>query len=138
MKHFVLQELVCPDVYNKYGKTAWSFLDKRLLDTIEFLREELGKPIIINNWHRDGSYTQRGLRCNTCELVRTKEDPYMSAHNFGQGVDMTFKGMSAKDVRRWIIKNQHKLPYNIRLETDVSWVHLDVRGGKDKITFFKP
>lgn len=138
MKHFVLQELVCQDVYNKYGTMAWQFLDNKLLETLEFIREHLGKPIIINNWHRGGHFSQRGLRCNLCPLVRDKDTPYLSTHIFGQGVDFDVKGMTAKEVRRWIIKHQHQLPYNIRLETDISWIHLDVRGGKDKITYFKP
>jgi hypothetical protein len=53
-------------------------------------------------------------------------------------VDFDVTGMKAEEVRKWIKDNQIFLPYPIRLEEDVNWVHLDVRSdGFRNITWFK-
>ena len=101
----------------------------------------LGLPIYVNNWSRGGSLSQRGLRCNLCQLVKDKTDSdklYMSAHSQGMGIDFDINGMSAKQVRNWIKEHQEELPHPIRVEEDVNWVHIDVRSdGKKKLTWFK-
>jgi hypothetical protein len=128
--YFDLDELVCEHVYDYFGKRAFMFFDPRLLITIDRIREVLNKPIYINNWQIHGEHSQRGLRCTQCDLVKKAVDAnqlYMSAHMEGQAVDFDVLGLVAEEVRQWIIKNQKILPYSIRLETDVSWVHLDCR-----------
>ena len=48
------------------------------------------------------------------------------------------EGMTAEEARRLIIKNQILLPYPIRLEDGVSWLHLDVyNADKGKVYLFK-
>lgn len=140
--YFDVQELVCKHVYNKFGDNAWQFFDDRLLETLFVIREKLGKPIHVNNWQVGGNLTQRGLRCNVCSLVAEKtrlEKVYMSAHSQGTAVDFDVKGMTALEVRNWIKANQVLLPYPVRLEQDVTWVHLDMRndGKKGKVVYFK-
>ena len=52
-QYFEVQELVCPHVCNKWGHNPnfiWSFFDPHLLETLDFLREKLGKPIFVNSW----------------------------------------------------------------------------------------
>ncbi|QZE15345.1 hypothetical protein K4L44_05800 [Halosquirtibacter laminarini] len=141
-KHFELQELVCPEVYEKYGTRAWNFFDPRLLETLLFLRAKLNRAFFVNDWHYDGDLSQRGLRCNLCELVATKtrkEKVYMSAHIQGQAIDFDVKGMEAWQVRKYIIEElADELPYPIRLENHVHWVHLDVRDQGSKIYLFNP
>ena len=80
----------------------------------------------------------------------------MSAHNQGEAVDFSVKGMTANEVRLWIVENQILLPYPVRLEVGfdpkgkneaqirqaigkdtMNWVHLDLRGEGQKITYFK-
>lgn len=140
-QYFDIQELVCKHVYTKFGQVAWSFFDERILETLLVIREKLGKPIYVNNWQVGGNLTQRGLRCNVCVLVAEKtalEKVYMSTHIQGNGIDFDVQGMSAAEVRGWIIKNQILLPYPVRLEDNVSWVHLDMRtdGEKGKVVLF--
>lgn len=139
-KNFGLKELVCPEVYNKYGETAWEFFDPHLLETLDRLRVALHKKIIINNWSAGGKFTQRGLRCNLCELVETKTKSkkiYMSSHILGKAVDFNVDGMTAEEVRKWIITHQNEIPYPICLEADVSWVHLDMRDKGRQVYVFK-
>ncbi|MGN0091277.1 MAG: hypothetical protein ACI36Z_10055 [Alloprevotella sp.] len=139
--YFGIKELVCPHVYDAWGENAWKFLDDRLLDTLLVIREKIDKPIVVNNWAKGGNYSQRGLRCNVCQLVREKSEQkkvYVTAHLQGKAVDFSVNGMTAEEVRRWIVKNQILLPYPVRLESDVTWVHLDVRndGAHNKVLFF--
>lgn len=128
-KCFKLKEVVCPHVLKKYSEAqAWSFLDPRALEVLYVLRFEiLGVPLTINT--SDNRLTQRGLRCNCCDLVRTqtnKNNPYLSAHILGKGFDFDAKGMTAEEVRKKIIQLKEKLPYPIRLERGVTWVHFDL------------
>ena len=57
----------------------------------------------------------------------------------GTAVDFDVQGMSAEEVRKWIERNKVLLPYPIRLEEGVNWVHLDMRndGSKGRVTCFK-
>lgn len=141
-QYFDLPELVCMEVYNKYGDAAWGFFDPRLLWDLLYIRKGIAKPIFVNSWQIGGSYSQRGLRCNLCDLVAAqtrKRSVYLSAHQQGMAVDFTVNGMSAEEARNWIKAHALLLPYPCRLEADVNWVHLDVRndGAKGNVITFK-
>lgn len=140
MKYFGIKELVCPHVYEVWGENSWQFLDKKLLETLDWLRENLGKPIVINNWAKGGQYSQRGLRCTRCILVIEKVDlmkVYLSAHIQGQAADFNVVGMTSEEVRQWIIDHADELPHPVRLERDVSWVHCDTRcNSYEKVELF--
>ncbi len=140
-KHFIIQEFVSPAVYRRYGETAWQFLDPRLLVFMDWLREKLGKKITINNWHWGGEFTQRGLRENLSEIVKTKTDKsvlYLSGHVFGQAADFDVEGMKAGEIRAWLIENQEELPCPIRMESMVHWNHIDVRDTGNQVYIFQP
>jgi hypothetical protein len=139
MKYFSLDEIMCPHVYDQFGEMSWSFMDIRLLTTLEIIREHIDKSIYVNNWMVHGDFSQRGFRCIQCQLVKDaikQNKLYVSPHMTGQAVDFDIVGMNAEEGRQWIIANQNILPYPIRLEKNVNWVHMDIRGGKDKITLF--
>lgn len=140
-EHFDIEELVSPEVFKKYGVKAWMFFDPRLLITIDWIRKELGLPMIINNWVWGGPFTQRGLRENTSRIVAEKTEAgkiYLSGHVLAMAVDFDVEGMEAEDVRQWLVERQYDLPFPIRLETGVSWCHLDVMGTGVKVYLFKP
>ena len=139
--HFQLHELVCNHVYKKYGEQAWQFLDPRLVITIDWVREDLNKPIFINNYQWGGRNTQSGLRCNLCDLVKSKtlkNIVYLSAHIRAQAADFSIKGITASEVRVWLKQHEDRLPYPIRLENGVNWVHLDVIDTGVKVYIFNP
>lgn len=138
-KYFSLKELVCPHVIAKYGERSWQFLDSRLIYTIDTFRERIGRRVFVNT----GDLTQRGLRCAKCEIVKAKIEAgelYMSAHVMGKAFDCNVEGMEADEVRLWIAKRPGFFPYSIRLETGITWVHLDTYPNPttEKIYFFKP
>lgn len=141
--YFSIKELVCKHVYERYGENAAMFLDDKLIETLNVIREQiLCAPMTVNNWHAGGNFTQRGLRCNICELVKSKTDAgklYLSAHMLGKAVDCNVEGMTAEEARRLIIAKQELLPYPIRLEDGVSWLHFDLykNGKNEKVYLFK-
>ena len=121
-QYFRIGELVCNHVYDRFGEQSWMFLSTQLLHTLLILRTEIVKlPMVVNN----STMKQRGLRCNLCQLVSSKKTPYLSAHVTGNGIDFTCKDKTAEEIRNIITDNKDKLPYNIRLEDGVSWVHID-------------
>ena len=122
-KYFGIEELVCPHVFEKYGERAWMFLDDRLIYNLDTIRERIGKPIYVNI----GDLSQRGLRCNQCQIVKDKAgELYLSAHIMGKAVDFNVRDIEAEVMRLWLAKNGHLLPYPIRLESGVAWVHMDI------------
>ena len=96
-----------------------SFLTQTRFHCLLIIREGIGKPMTVNNWHRGGKYQQRGLRTIVQQLVKDmfrRGILYLSAHLFGKAFDFTVQGMTANEVRNWIVQNAHLFPCKIRLE----------------------
>ena len=141
-KYFDVRELVSPAVYNQFGANAWIVFDKRLLETLLALRADiLCVPLVCNNWRAGGANKQRGFRENVCPICKEKTEAgrlYVSAHTIGKGVDLSSPKMDADTMRKTIEKNKSKLPYPVRIEAGVSWLHIDTMTiSTDKITYFK-
>lgn len=122
-KFFQIRELVCPHTHSKWGERSWQFLDTAFLHNLLVIRRDILKaPMVCNH----GNQLQRGLRCNMCELVQQKNSVYLSSHKFGKAGDFTVQGMTAQEARSLIRNNAHLLPYPLRMEGGVSWLHIDV------------
>jgi hypothetical protein len=148
-EYFKISEVVCPHVLehyslsngwipnNPYGHFAWDFFDYRLLANTEAIHRALGKTILINN----GSATQRGLRCVLCKLIKDvfkKGILFTDPHMLAKAFDLTVVGMGAEEVRQYFIKNPDLLPFPVRFEEDVDWVHLDtLNNSSKKVVLFK-
>lgn len=143
-KNFSIKELVCPQVFNKWGsETSWQFLQKDLLEVIHILRNELlMTPMIVNTWGVGGKYDERGLRCNLSETVKSKTDSgtlYLSPHLMGCAIDFHTKEISAEEIRNIIRRNWVTVSdIPIRLERGTNWVHIDIfnKGVNELITEF--
>ena len=139
-KYFNIKELVCPHVFKKHGERSWMFLSTLYLHTLLVLRTKILKvPLVCNT----KMLTQRGLRCNLCDIVQEKTDAdivYLSAHHLGIGGDLSSPEMTAEEMRRKIEDNSDLLPYPIRMEKGVNWLHIDCydTGTPNKITYFSP
>ena len=121
--YFQIRELVCPHTHSEWGERSWQFLDTAYLHNLLVIRRDILKtPMVCNH----GNQLQRGLRCNRCDLVRQKDAVYLSSHMLGKAGDFTVKGMTAQEARQRIKDNAHLLPYPLRMEADVSWLHFDV------------
>lgn len=127
--YFDIRELVCPHTYQKLGELSWMVIPTAQLFNIWLLRTKILKvPMTINNYHIGGQYSQRGNRCNVCQLVKDqtlKNNPYLSAHIMASADDADIKGMTAEQARDKIRKNQNLLQYPMRIEQSVTWLHFD-------------
>jgi len=142
-RYFDIRELVGKETFLKHGQRSWKFFDFRLLQALLIIRENLGREIYVNNWDSGGTFDERGLRSNVQEILKGKTMKgllYLSGHVLGKAVDFDVKGMTAEEVRTWIVENADLFPFKIRLEKDVSWIHLDViyEEQNSHIYFFEP
>lgn len=92
-KHFKPYEFVPKDMYNKYGNKVMRWVNPKIVNILDYLREKYGKRIIVNNWKWNGKLQYRCLRPFDC-TVGSK----MSDHKFGNAVDFNIDGLSADDV----------------------------------------
>lgn len=134
--YFKIEDLVCPHCFKKFGEKSWQFLDTEYLHTILVVRRDIvQEPMFCNG---DG-FTQRGLRCNLCQLVRDKTNAgtiYLSAHVNGAGGDFSSPKISAEAMRQKIKAKKDLLPYNIRIEKSVNWLHIDCYDTGEKVSEF--
>lgn len=122
-KFFQIRELVCEHTHSKWGERAWQFLDTAFLHNLLVIRRDiLQAPMVCNH----GSQLQRGLRCNRCGLVAQKDAVYLSSHVLGKAGDFTVQGMTAQEARSRIRNSANLLPYPLRMEGGVTWLHIDV------------
>lgn len=136
-KFFDVKELVCDHTYAKWGEKSWQFLATDYLHNLLVIRRDiLQVPMVCNH---DGA-DQRGLRCNLCPLVFEQTEVYLSSHILGKAGDFTVQGMTAQEARSRIRNNAHLLPYPLRMEGGVNWLHIDTipqYGITDKVYEFK-
>lgn len=120
--YFQIRELVCDHVFSAWGQRAWQFLDTEYLHNLLIIRRDILKaPMTCNH----SNANQRGLRCNRCQLVKEKTRLYLSSHVLGKAGDFTVEGMTAQEARHLIRNNANLLPYPLRMEGGVSWLHID-------------
>jgi len=133
-KYFKIEELVQPDTLDLLGESkCWELFDERLIANLDWIKAKFLKvPITINSWLWGGDRKYSGYRAVTCPIGAKK-----SKHKIGEAVDFIVKGITADEMRLWLKCNQNEMPYPIRLEVGVSWVHLDVANEtSEKIIYF--
>lgn len=122
-KYFDIEELVCNHTFEKWKQNAWQFLDTDFLHCLLVIRRDIiKKPMYCNG----NQAHQRGLRCNRCDLVKSKSYNYLSSHILGKAGDFSCPVYKAAQMREMIKANADLLPCPIRMEADVSWLHFDV------------
>lgn len=119
---FQVSELVCYHTHSRWGERSWQFLSTDYLHNLLVIRRDiLQLPMVCNHAAAD----QRGLRCNMCPIVQDKDKVYLSSHILGKAGDFTVKGITAQEARSRIRNMAHLLPYPLRMEGGVSWLHID-------------
>lgn len=119
---FQVRELVCDHTFSQWGERSWQFLDTAYLHNLLIIRRDILQVPMVCNYER---MTQRGLRCNRCQLVKEKGKVYLSAHVLGKAGDFSVQGMTAQEARSRIRNMAGLLPYPLRMESGVSWLHID-------------
>lgn len=120
-KHFVIQELVPPHVYEARKEKSWELLDVRALRSLDTLRGAFGRTV-VNNWHIGGSRKWSGLRTAGCPQFSE-----YSQHTFGRAFDCIFMDTDSDTVRNVVLLHKNEFPEITALETNVDWFHFDVR-----------
>lgn len=126
-KYFLIQELVPPGIYTQFGEKAWWFIQPVLIGVLDALREDVGRPLLVNNWHTGGSYQFSGYR-----PPETKIGAPYSMHRMGLAADVKCKGWKPADILKVIQDNQAKylalgLTTYENLQATPTWLHLDCR-----------
>lgn len=133
-KNFSLQEFVSPLMFEQYGEKALWFIDPRIIESAQALRDSLGVPLTINNWAYGGDRYMSGLRTSDIKIYR----PF-SQHSFGRAVDIVSPEITAAEMRQHILSNQELYPHITTLEGHVSWLHMDCRNRTEEgIQVFLP
>jgi hypothetical protein len=122
--HFDLRELVPESVYTRYGASAQTFLDPRLIQALEWLRTKTGWRLKANDWHTGGHFQNRGFRLPDSTVGAT-----LSQHKFGRAVDLSSIDATTKQLYDVILENQSEaLANNLTtieaIEATPTWVHI--------------
>lgn len=136
--HFYLDELIDPVTHSEMGEKGIEKLDPKLIDILEYIRTEIGKPVAVNTWATGGQYKESGLR--------RKDSPTgakRSAHKEGKAVDVKIVGMDAMNFFEWCLAHKTELyGLGVREIEDhsftPSWTHLGTRGDHKEILIIKP
>jgi len=140
-EHFRLEEFIDPVTFAEKGELAFTLIDPRIVDIAEFLRNSIGHPVIINNWHTGGQYKESGLR-----RMDSPTGAKRSAHKEGKAIDCKVPGLSASEVYDFVLRHESAF-YDVgvrqmeSIEFTKTWTHLSTRGddnAQKKITIIKP
>ena len=132
-KNFRIEEFVYPEIFNQYGEKAQWFVDKRIVQAAQLLRDKVGRSITINNWHSGGHYKESGLR-----MFDTDTGAKYSQHKFGAAADLKIDDMGGEEMRDVVKKywlDLKGLISTIEDDTD-TWLHIDCRWTFDPDTLF--
>ena len=126
-------------------ETDISKMDSKIIIVAQWLRDQLGKPVTINNWATGGHYHESGLRSLTTKTGAKKSahKPLPEHGGIGKAIDIKIKGMTGQQMFDWALKHQMELyALGVReIENAVftkSWLHLSTRGNHLAIKIIKP
>jgi len=131
-KHFIIEELVPEDIFNKRGQRAWQLINPLLLKTIDTIKEKFPDgSMSINTWKWNGSRVDSGLRTPTSQYYSST-----SQHSLGNAIDAIFSKYNVEEVRQYILDNPEEFPYIKGIELGISWLHIDVRNSDTLLSFY--
>ena len=135
-KDFSLAEFVPPAIYEHFvDKSIW-FIDPKIVQMAQFIRDMFGKPITINNYLTGGSYQYSAFRDSACTIGATN-----SQHRHGRAIDFRIQGMSPMEIRADIIKNfdLYRPSGLTTIEGGTpTWTHIDCRFTKQDTLLIVP
>ena len=108
-QHFKVREFACQD-----GSQV-VFIDSYLISILDILRNQVGKPVIINSGYR------------TPTRNKAVGGAKYSYHMRGMAADIRINGMTAKEIANKLDKI---IPNECGIIVYASWVHIDTRTKK--------
>lgn len=127
---FKLNEFVPRKIYERFGEKSIQFIDMRMVNLVQMIRDNFDVPITINNWATGGTYNESGFRD-----ALTKNGAELSQHKMGRAADLKFKGKTAKEVYDAILADrEYWYEQGLRCMEDINhtptWLHIDIRETK--------
>ena len=125
--YFDVRELVDQNTFKALSVNAAWLIDPNIVRILDLLREKLGAPVIVNNWHTGGPFKSSGFRS-----MSDKTGAMFSQHRRGCAADVKSAGRKPADLLA-IINANFELFKAAGLTTieDVNftptWLHLDCR-----------
>ena len=120
--------------HNHRNTDYFKYISSKAKANIPIMRADVPDP------PRD-LFDERGLRCNLCDLNLQKTNKgiiYVSPHFLGKAIDFDVMGRTSEEVRQWLVNNKGAIPYPIRLEKNVNWVHMDCEDSGEKVQLINP
>jgi hypothetical protein len=123
-RHFRIEELVPPDIFEARGERAIELLDVEALITLDALRDRFG-TLTVNDWLWHGSYSESGLRRPDTETGAT-----YSQHKYGRAFDCKFARATPREVFDDVLEHDDLFPHLSAIENvdfTETWLHFDTR-----------
>lgn len=137
--NFKDSELLNSEVMKRWGAGGKKLLCPLLLLSLQQVRNRFGRMVILNN-----GLQQRTLRTpryfieraggNVAKGNQAYANSY-SMHKYGKAIDATMLDTPLEKVHEYIFNHPDEFPFIHFIETDVTWLHFDVRNQPD-ITFW--
>jgi len=132
-----LTEFIPPEILENYGGNALWFIDQRIINICQFIRDRFEVPITINNWFSGGPYRYSAYRDPASTV-----GALLSQHKAGRAADFRLKGVDSEEIRQDIINNW-PLYQDVGLTTiergTPTWVHIDCRNtGRETLFIVNP
>jgi len=120
-EYFEIHEIVPKKMYEKYGESAWRYVDRGMIHDMDHLKEVFSKgTMTINNYHWNGDREWSGIRTPESQWYS-----YGSQHSYANALDAVFSHYTAREVREYILDHQDEFVWITRLEEGVHWLHAD-------------
>ena len=162
-KNFDIEEFVPKDKFLKFGQSCTWFINPKIVQLAEFYKEFFidyytkkytnkkvsNVLIVINNWHKGGSYQYRGWRPKNY-LEGGEDSQHRLANGFDCDINIVFEDGSQmeadyKEIHKAILSNEALfISKGLSAIEDVSiaatWLHSDCRWipNQNKILVVKP
>lgn len=139
-ENFYLDEFIDPAIYSVRGDKSISLLDFRIVEAAQFIREQSGQPVKINDWAKGGRFRERGLRRHD-----TATGARWSQHKYGRAIDINIGTWTPQEMLDFVMQHERYLVERqwVTVIEDVaftkSWLHLDCRyTGTSSIVIVQP
>ena len=126
-EYFDVRELVDANTFKALGINAAWLIEPKIVRVLDLLRDKLGAPVVVNNWHVGGPFKSSGFRS-----MSDKTGAMFSQHRRGCAADVKVSGRTPKDVLSVINANFEEFKSaGLTTVEDVNftptWLHLDCR-----------
>lgn len=125
--YFDVREMVDQNTFKALSVNAAWLIDPKIVRVLDLLREKLGAPVVVNNWHTGGPFKSSGFRS-----MSDKTGAMFSQHRRGCAADVKVSGKTPNEILFVINANfQEFKAAGLTTIEDVNftptWLHLDCR-----------